>query len=193
MTEVGRVIDARAFERLVWANAGVARDFLQMFGRALEHASEKGRRKITLTDANLAIGEFGDQKMHELEQDAQNDKSQLEQCLAFVEKYCLEGSRGIGGSKTNGFLIRNDSSAEFRAVQALKDLRLVHLLHQTITPSRAGERYEAYIIDYSRFTGFRRRQNIQEIKPGQGKQFQAKELRKLPPLPPQFLQRLAAA
>ena len=115
VTEVGRVIEGRAFERLVWANAGVARDFLQMFARALEHASEKGRRKITLTDANLAIGEFGDQKMRELEQDAQNDKSQLEQCLAYIEKYCLEGTRGTGGSKTNGFLIRNDSSPEYRA------------------------------------------------------------------------------
>jgi hypothetical protein len=73
-------------------------------------------------------------------------------------------------------------------VEVLSDLRLVHLIHQTITPHKAGERYEAYLVDYSLFTGFRRRPNIKELLPEDGKQFKAKELRKLPELPAGFLQ-----
>jgi hypothetical protein len=69
----------------------------------------------------------------------------------------------------------------------LSDLRLVHLINQSITPDRAGERYEAYIIDYSRFTGFRRRPNVKEMVPDEG-QFKASELRKLPKISAGFLE-----
>jgi energy-coupling factor transporter ATP-binding protein EcfA2 len=176
------VINDEATMRLVWANAGVPRDFLQMFGRALDHAHRASRSKITLTDVNLAIGEAGQRKMDELEQDARNEQNILKDTVAFLETFCLSEK------KINGFLVRSEQTPERRGIEVLSDLRLVHLIHQTITPHKAGERYEAYLIDYSLFTGFRRRPGISELLPEDRKQFKAKELRKLPELPKHFLQ-----
>jgi energy-coupling factor transporter ATP-binding protein EcfA2 len=171
-----------AFHRLVWANAGVPRDFLQMFSKSIEHASRAGRKKVELSDANLAIGEFGQQKMADLEEDARNEENFLKEALDAIEKHCLENK------KVNAFLIRSEATSGYKAVQTLSDLRLLHLLHQTITPHKAGERYEAYMLDYSLFTGFRRRPNIKQTLPADGKQFKAAELRKITILPKGFLQ-----
>jgi hypothetical protein len=173
----------KAFHRLVWANAGVPRDFLQMFSKSIEHAKRANRQRVELSDANLAIGEFGKQKMAELEEDARNEQNLLKRALAAIEHHCLESKE----QKVNAFLIRSESSLEYKAVQTLSDLRLLHLLHQTITPHKAGERYEAYMLDYSLFTGFRQRRNIEQMLPEDGKQFKAKQLRIIPILPEGFL------
>lgn len=181
--KLGIAIADGAFHRLVWANAGVPRDFLQMFSKSIEHAKRAGRNRVELSDANLAIGEFGRQKMAELEEDARNEQNLLKKALKAIEKYCLEPEK----KKVNAFLIRSESSDEYKAVQTLSDLRLLHVLHQTITPHKAGEQYEAYMLDYSLFTGFRQRRNIEQMLPEDGKQFKAKQLRKLPILPQGFL------
>ena len=172
-----------AFHRLVWANAGVPRDFLQMFSKSIEHAKRAARQRVELSDTNLAIGEFGRQKMAELEEDARNEQGLLKRALEAIEKHCLESDK----KKVNAFLIRSESSDEYNAVRTLSDLRLLHLLHQTITPHKAGERYEAYMLDYSLFTGFRQRRNIEQMLPEDGKQFKAKQLRGIPILPQGFL------
>ncbi len=177
------VIARAAFQRLVWANAGVPRDFLQMFSKSIEHARRAHRHRVELSDTNLAIGEFGRQKMTELEQDARNEEDLLKKALKVIETSCLESEK----KKVNAFLIRSESSDEYTAVRTLSDLRLVHLLHLNITPHRAGEQYEAYMLDYSLFTGFRQRRNIEQMLPEDGKQFKAKQLRKLPILPQDFL------
>lgn len=167
------VIGDAAFRRLAWANAGVPRDFLQMFGRSLEHAQRNRRTAITLSDVNIAIGEYGQQKIDDLQRDARNEEGVLRTMLAQLETFCLDENR------VNAFLIRSETSRERELVQILSDLRLVHLIHQSITPDRAGERYEAYILDYALFTGFRRRPHVREMIP-QELQFKAAELRALP-------------
>lgn len=175
--KASQAIADRAFQRLVWANAGVPRDFLQMFAASIEHAARACRAKVEITDANLAIGELGEQKTRELENDARNEKGELEDLLTSIEKFCLDKK------KINAFLIKSSATAEYRLVSTLSDLRLLHVLHKAITPHKAGERYEAYMLDYSLFTGFRRRPNIKQIMPADGKQFKAAELRKIPILP----------
>jgi Cdc6-like AAA superfamily ATPase len=177
----GQVIHEAPFRRLVWANAGVPRDFLQMFAASLEQARRANRAKVTLTDVNLSIGEFGQQKMDDMERDARNEQNMLKRALTFLEEFCLDTH------KVNGFLIRSEQSRERQAVEVLSDLRLVHLIHQTITPHKAGERYQAYLLDYCLFTGFRRRPSIGELLPSDGRQFKAKELRNIPELPKGFL------
>lgn len=167
------VIPQAAFQRLAWANAGVPRDFLQMFARSLEHAQRNRRAAITLSDINVAIGEFGQQKMNDLELDARNEAGALRKMLQKIEQFCLEVN------KVNAFLVRSDDSKERTLIQILSDLRMVHLIHQSITPRKAGERFEAFIIDYSIFTGFRRRPNVVEMIPKEP-QFKAAELRALP-------------
>jgi hypothetical protein len=167
------VISPTAFKRLVWANAGVPRDFLQMFARSLEHGHRNRHTTVTLSDVNIAIGEFGQQKMDDLERDARNAAGSLRQMLTCLEEFCL------GDHETNAFLVKCEESDERKLVHALADLRMVHLIHQSITPHKAGERFEAYILDYSLFTGFRRRRNVKEMVPGET-QFKASELRALP-------------
>jgi hypothetical protein len=162
-----------AFKRLVWATAGVPRDFLQMFAKALEHAQRNKHVVVTLSDVNSAIGEFGQQKMEDLRRDARNEADVLTKLLERLEKVCLDDKQ------TNAFLVRSEDSEIRTHVHALSDLRMVHLIHQSITPDKAGERYEAYIIDYSIFTGFRRRPGVKEMVPKEA-QFKAAELRALP-------------
>ena len=113
--------------------------------------------------------------MDELAQDARNSKGELLSILDAIEVLCLEKER------INAFLVRSENSEVRRRIHVLSDLRLVHLINQSITPDRAGERYEAYIVDYSLFTGFRRRPGVREMVPelGQG-QFKASQLRGLP-------------
>jgi Cdc6-like AAA superfamily ATPase len=174
------VLPEQAFRRLAWANAGVPRDFLQMFARAVEHARRNRHSVVTLSDVNVAIGEFGQRKIDELVQDARNSEGDLRELLSALETYCLDEN------ETNGFLLKSNNFNERRLVHILSDLRLVHLISQSITPDRAGERYEAYILDYSLFTGFRRRPNIREMLPKEG-QFKASELRTLPKVSEGFL------
>ena len=176
------VIPDAAFRRLVWATAGVPRDFLQMFARAIEHAQRNRHATVTLSDVNIAIGEFGQQKMDDFLWDARNEAGTLKDLLAKLETLCLDKSR------VNAFLVRSEDSMERGLIHALSDLRMVHLIHQSITPDKAGERYEAYIIDYSIFTGFRRRQNIREMVPEEA-QFKAAELRALPKVTAGFLEK----
>jgi hypothetical protein len=173
------VIPDAAFRRLAWANAGVPRDFLQMFGRSLEHANRNRHATITLSDVNVAIGEFGQQKMDDLQRDARNEAGTLRLMLSKLENLCLDNK------KINAFLVRSDDSKERLIVQILSDLRMVHLIHQSITPRKAGERFEAFILDYSLFTGFRRRPNVKEMIPKE-LQFKASDLRALPKLPDGF-------
>ena len=179
------VIPEAAFRRLVWATAGVPRDFLQMFARAVEHANKNKHAAVTLSDVNIAIGEFGQQKMEDLIQDARNEAGKLQSFLTQLETLCLDDKH------INAFLVRSEDLEERDLVHALSDLRMVHLIHQSITPDRAGERYEAYIVDYSIFTGFRRRRNIREMVP-EKTQFQAAELRALPKVNAGFLKEQAA-
>lgn len=174
------VIPEVALRRLVWSNAGVPRDFLQMFARSLEHAQRNHRAVITLSDVNIAIGEFGQRKMEELEKDSRNAAGKLRAMLEAIEAFCLDNRR------VNAFLLRSEESEERRLIRALTDLRVIHLIHQSITPNRAGEKYEAYILDYSIFTGFRRRKNIREMLPD-ASQFKAAELRALPRIESGFL------
>jgi len=180
------IVPDAVLRRLVWANAGVPRDFLEMIGKSLEHARRSKRSKITLTDANLAIGEFGQRKIDDMEKDARNEEKRLRKVVDYLENFCLEKK------KVNAFLVRSENSRERETIQVLSDLRIVHLIHPTITPHKAGERYEAFLVDYCLFTGFRRRPNIREMLPEDGQQFKARELRKIPTLPRDFLREIAA-
>ena len=176
-SSINVVLPQAAFKRLAWANAGVPRDFLQMFGRSIDHARRNRHTVVTLSDVNASIGESGQRKMDELAQDARNSQGELVEFLGKIEDLCLDRN------DTNAFLIRSEDSKERKLVHVLNDLRLVHLINQSITPDKAGERYEAYIIDYSLFTGFRRRPGVREMVPAEGEaQFKASDLRRLPKL-----------
>jgi hypothetical protein len=180
------VLPRAAFRRLVWANAGVPRDFLQMFARSLEHASKARNASITLGDVNIAIGEFGQRKLDEMQEDARNEEGVLRRVVEYLLDFCLQ----VREPRVNAFLVRAADSKERSVILTLSDLRLVHLIHPSITPDRAGETYQAYILDYALFTGFRRKRNVKEMLPDEGEQFKVSALRQLPKLPDDFLSRI---
>ncbi len=177
------VLPSPAFRRLVWANAGVPRDFLQMFARSLEHSGKARNASVTLGDVNISIGEFGQRKLDEMREDARNEQGRLRRVVDYLLDFCLAEKE----PRVNAFLVRTEAGEERTLIATLSDLRLLHLIHQSITPDRAGETYQAYILDYSLFTGFRRKRNVKEMVPDEGEQFKASALRQLKKLPTKFL------
>jgi hypothetical protein len=169
------IIPDRAINRLVWCSAGVPRDFLWLFQRAMQHALQNRRSRIGVQEVNLAVGEFGQLKMDDLASDATENSELLEAFLQRVQEKCLTEAR------TNSFLARRTPRKRgYELLQKLVDLRLVHLLHPSITPGKAGERYEAYLLDYSFYTGIRRRHGLSELTISSDSPPKYAELRSLP-------------
>ena len=159
LKQTRQMIPDRAIDRLVWCAAGVPRDFLLLFERSVAFAVQHRRRRVGVQEVNLAVGEFGQQKMSELEQDTGEEGVLLRQALELLQTAALDDS------KSNSFLIRqNRNHKGYKMLQKLVDLRLVHMIHPSITPGTAGEKYEAYLLDYSFYTGLRRRHGISELK-----------------------------
>jgi hypothetical protein len=79
---------------------------------------------VTLSDVNIAIGEFGQGKVNELSQDARNSEGEVRDMLKALENYC------VGEKGKNAFLLASQESRERRLVHMLSDLRLVHLINQ---------------------------------------------------------------
>jgi len=169
------VIADSAIERLVWCSAGVPRDFLWLFQNALQHALQNRRRRIGVQEVNLAVGESGQSKMQELAEDTSENADRLRSLVDNLQQKCLDELR------SNSFLVESaPHGVGYKLLQKLMDLRLVHLLHPSITPGRAGERYEAYLLDYSFYTGVRRRHGLSELRISSDAPPRYTELRHLP-------------
>lgn len=169
------VIADRAIDRLVWCSAGVPRDFLSLFDRSLGFATHHRRKQVGVQDVNLAVGEFGQQKMADLEEDTSQEGVALRNSLDRLQKETLDHH------KSNSFLIHLDTKHQgYSYLQKLVDLRLIHLIHPSITVRKPGERYEAYLLDYSFYTGVRRRVGLSELKITPNEPPKYAMLRKLP-------------
>jgi hypothetical protein len=175
ITRQAEIIPEQAIDRLVWCSAGVARDFLALFNTALSYAQEHGHKAIGVQDVNLAVGDAAQLKLSELEEETSTEEIQyIRSALNELQKVCLDDNQ------KNAFLVPYlPDKSGYQILQKLVDLRLVHLIHPSITPSRAGERYEAYLLDHSFYTGMRRRKGIQEVQI-KGDRPKYAELRKLP-------------
>jgi hypothetical protein len=159
INRTGKVMPDAAVERLVWCSAGVPRDFLWLFHTAMQHALQNRRPRVGVQEINMAVGEFGHQKMEELATDTAEGSSELEGFLDRLQAKCLDEL------KSNSFLVKEAPRRQgYKLLQKLMDLRLVHLLHPSITPRKAGERHEAYLLDYSFYTGVRRRHGLEELR-----------------------------
>jgi hypothetical protein len=146
-----------------------------LFERSVAFAKQHRRHRVGVQEVNLAVGEFGQEKIRELEQDIGDGGTTLREALERLQKAVLDEH------KRNSFLIRKDTRHEgYKALQKLVDLRLVHLIQPSITPDHAGVRYEAYLLDYSFYTGVRRRHGLSELKIGGNEPPKWADLRKLP-------------
>jgi hypothetical protein len=174
--QLSSLVGPQAVERLVWSSAGVPRDCLSLFSSALREARAFRHKKVGVQDVNLAAGEFAAIRMQQLAAETSGSEEAVQAALEAVQHFCLDER------KKNAFLVlQKPDHPGFKSLAVLMDLRFVHLLHPSITTDRAGVRYQAYLLDYSFYTGMRRRQHIEEIRI-QGDRPKREELRRLPRL-----------
>jgi len=160
-------------ERLVWVSAGVPRDALYIFNNAITKAIAAARKSVAVTDINMAAADSLTEKERYVSDDVGEDSTIMNNIVTDIKDFCLKTIH------SNAFLVRLDSSdPKYRLIKKVSDLRFIHVLHPGITPERAGEKYEAYMLDYAFYTGFRKAPSVKEFQ-SRPTQPLAKDLRKL--------------
>ena len=162
---IDKLLTDGAFDRLVLASGGVARDFLNIFRRAIRVARErsgKGQQgeKIGVEDINNAAGEYESVKREELHRDAVDDQAALEEEFGEIAEFCKKSA------KSSVFLLRQDATGDHVVrIQELVDLRLLHKVRQRVTVShRKREVFEAYMLDVSQYTASRKMKDFEIVE-----------------------------
>ncbi len=152
------VSDNKVLERLTWTSAGVPRDALYIFNNSITKALARKRNKVAVTDINMAAAESMIEKERNLSEDAKDQKGLVARAIADIKTFCMREIRA------NAFLVRIDmDNPKYRLVRKISDLRFIHILHAGITPEKAGEKYEVYLLDYAFYTGFRKAPSVKEV------------------------------
>jgi hypothetical protein len=173
------VADA-AMARLVLVAAAVPRDALSLFSQAITKALIKSQKLVTITAINTAASEAAQIKLRDIQSDMPVGDESISELLERVKTFC------ISTKKQNSFLFKIDhSNKDWPAMQKLVALRLVHTLHEGITPSRAGESYQALMLDFGFYVGIRAARSV-KIFPSNLSQLLAKDLRRLPVFATEF-------
>ncbi|GKT21089.1 ATP-binding protein [Acidovorax sp. SUPP3334] len=168
------LIEDAALSRLILVAAAVPRDALSLFSQGISKALIKGQKNITVTAINAAAAEASQTKMQEIQNDLPTDDNTIHSLLEKVKNFCIIEKR------TNSFLLKiNPSDRNFETMQKLVALRLIHTLHEGITRSRAGEGYQALMLDFGFYVGIRAARSV-KIFPSDLSQLLAKDLRRLP-------------
>ncbi|MCF9019714.1 MULTISPECIES: ATP-binding protein [Pseudomonas syringae group] len=168
------IVESAAISRLVLSAAAVPRDALSLFAQSIQKSSIKGQKSVSITSINAAASESIESKLRDLELDAGNEKNELGALLERVKFFCITSQRN------NAFLVKIDNSSRgYALVQKLAALRFAHVLHEGITPHKAGERYIALMLDFGFYVGIRAARSV-ELFLDEPRDILAKDLRKLP-------------
>lgn len=174
LPNVGYLISESAMARLVLVAAAVPRDALSLFSQAIAKALIKSQKQLTITAINTAASEAAQIKMQDIRSDLPLGDDSISELLDRVKNFC------ITEKKKNAFLFKIDSvNNDWPTMQKLVALRLVHTLHEGITRSKAGEGYQALMLDFGFYVGIRAARSV-KIFPTDLSQLLAKDLRKLP-------------
>jgi hypothetical protein len=153
-----------AIDRLVLASGGVARDFLSIANNAITVARERGETyrgtKVNVEDVNQACGQHEGTKREELSRDAEDGQEALIEEFERIRNFCLQEKN------SNCFLVRKDQKTDgYRHIQELVDLRLLHVVKSRVTVrDRPGTIYEAYLLDFSQYTGERKKRDLNIVE-----------------------------
>jgi len=158
-------------DRLVWVAAGVPRDALYIFSKAIARSTMKDEKKVSITSINAAASEMAEGKLKDMQQDVFGDSDDVKQIMEKIRLFCVNDKR------KNAFIveIQNENSL-FAKIQQLIALRLLHVIHEGITP--AGRRFMALMLDYG--FGIRAARSVDLLEP---KALTSPELRQLPIFP----------
>lgn len=162
---VSNMANDGAIDRLVIASGGVARDFVGIFGKAIKIARDRGEDhhrgpRICVEDVNKASGEYDSHKREELKRDSEEEEQSLLDSLQSLTDFCT------GTAKSNVFLInKKTNNEEFAKINELLDLRLVHHIRSrtTVKSGRAGQIFDAYMLDISQYTASRKVHDIKIV------------------------------
>lgn len=179
LPSVKYLIEDAAMARLVLVAAAVPRDALSLFSQAVAKALIKSQKMVTVTAINTAASEAAQIKMQDIQSDIPSGDDSISELLDRVKTFC------ISTKKQNAFLFKIDhNNKDWATMQKLVALRLVHTLHEGITPSRAGEGYQALMLDFGFYVGIRAARSV-KIFPSDLTQLLAKDLRRLPVFSPE--------
>ena len=160
-------------ERLTWVSAGVPRDALYIFSNAITKAIAGKRKRIGLVDVNMSAADSLTEKERYISDDVGDDASRVSAVVNDIKTFCLKEIR------SNAFLVHLDPGSDlYQMIKKASDLRFIHVIHPGITPEKAGEKYEVFMLDYAFYTGFRKAPSVRELKPTP-QMTSAQELRKL--------------
>ena len=165
---------AKVLPRLTWVSAGVPRDALNLFSQAINKATSEGRKRVTVSNVNVAASETITIKLQDFAADASGKREILNELFESIKHFCIQDKR------TNAFLVEVKSNDElYGNVMHLVQLRLLHVISEGITVGRVGRKYIGLILDYGLYTGIRAAQSV-DLFNRQTTRVAYKELRGLP-------------
>lgn len=175
LPEISYVAGQGFIDRLVLSAAAVPRDSLSLFSKAITRSLAKGQKMASVTSLNAATSEAMEEKLRDVQKDvSQADGNSVSAAIERVKKFCLNQE------KKNSFLVKIDNaSSGYKEIEKLIALRFIHVLHEGITPHKAGERFVALMLDYGFYIGIRAAKSV-ALYPDTPRPLPAKELRKLP-------------
>lgn len=177
LPDINFLANENALSRLVWVAAAVPRDALSLFSLAIAKGSAKGEKMVSVTSINAAASEMAQTKLSDVVRDAPGRDEAVKETLDSVIEFCVTDHR------KNAFLLEIDSASPvFQNIQSLMALRLVHVLHEGITPHRAGKRFMALMLDYGFYVGIRAARSV-DLFQKEPSSILAKNLRSLPVFP----------
>lgn len=166
-------------DRLVLSAAAVPRDAISLFSKSISRSLSKKQKSVSVTSLNAATSDAIEEKLKDVEKDIlSEDRLKISTYLDQVKTFCLTTQ------KKNAFLVKIENAKPgYINVQRLIALRFVHVLHEGITPHKAGERFIALMLDYGFYIGIRAAKSI-KLFPDKPRAMTARELRTLPILMP---------
>jgi hypothetical protein len=174
LANIGYLAGDDVLSRLVLVAAGVPRDSLNLFSLAIAKAVAKSQRVVSITSINAAASEMAEEKVKDVESDSGGELQEIQDLLSEVKDFCITKHR------KNAFLVEiKNTDHRYQLIQKLAALRLVHILHEGITPNQAGRRFVALMLDYGFYVGIRAARSVVLI-PSEPRALLAKELRSLP-------------
>ncbi|MFM0244279.1 ATP-binding protein [Paraburkholderia sediminicola] len=163
---LSHVLSSSALERLVLASGGVPRDFLTLCASSIQTARQRTNASaVGVQDVNNAAGIAGQTKLQELEDDAAavaGRSAVLIDALNKIRSFLLTDKQ-ITFFRVD-FRDKEMHGTEYRVLQALADLRMLHLINASLSdPNQAGQRSEVYLLDLSQYSGSRLKQRLRVL------------------------------
>lgn len=160
--------------RLTWVAAGVPRDALNLFSQAITKATLANRKRVSVSNVNVAASETINTKLRELEADASGKAHPLQALIESIREFCVKQHQG------NAFLVEiKTEDPTYESVRTLVDLRLLHVINEGITIGDVGRKYLGLILDYGFYTGIRAARSV-DLFNKQTDRVAYKDLRRLP-------------